>query len=364
MDLGFIRGPSQQDTLNNKTTIKTTLQQSHHGYTAYLLIIDAATRYVFCFPLKNRHPPIQIIDQFLSKFGKAKKPSIITTNPDGLLNKYGYNTNTNDLYDINPFGMAELGLEQPRYTIRTDNGTELAGSQEIRNVANKHGYSVEATAPDASSQNGMAERPHRTLKEKVCCLLYTAGLGTPFWSDALLHAVWLYNRTYHSAIGMTPYQQWSGRIPSLDNLLTFGSRIISKKAKNRTTALDPNAFEGIFLGYDSTMENIEYWDSKAHLKRAAKQSTADEVQYGDPATQCSPTSKFLIEITPGAPLDQQRTDILLEPPREIDSTKNNDPLPSIHSPTFLITHHQQQPPVQRLALNDHRRTSYKDNYKY
>jgi hypothetical protein len=78
----------------------------------------------------------------------------------------------NDLLDINPFNMVELGLEQPQYTIRTDNGTERAGSQEVRNVANKHGYSIETTAPDSSSQNGMAERPHCTLKEKVHCLLY------------------------------------------------------------------------------------------------------------------------------------------------------------------------------------------------
>jgi hypothetical protein len=154
--------------------------------------------------------------------------------------------------------MLNLGLEQPRYTIHTDNSTELAGSQEVRNIANKHGYSVKTTTPDASSQNGMAERPHCTRKEKVRCVLYTAGLGTAFWSDALLHAIWLYNRTCHSAIGMTPHQHWSGCIPTLDNLLTFGSKITSKKAKNRTTALDPNAFEGVFLGCGSTMENIIY----------------------------------------------------------------------------------------------------------
>jgi hypothetical protein len=163
----------------------------------------------------------------------------------------------------------------------------------------------------------MAERPHRTLKEKVQCLLYTAGLGTAFWSDALLHAVWLYNRTYH----------WLGPIPTLDNLLTFGSKITSKKAKNQTMALDPNAFEGIFLGHGSTMENIIHWDTKAHQKQSAKHRTADEVQYGDPSSQRSLASKFLIEITTGEPHDQQRTDILLEKPHELNTDKHNQPLP-------------------------------------
>jgi hypothetical protein len=224
--------------------------------------------------------------------------------------------------------MLGLGLEQPPYTICTDNGIELAGSQEVWNTANKHGYSVETTAPDASSQSGISKRPHRTLKEKVQCLLYTAGLGTAFWSDALLHAVWLYNRTYHSAIGMTPHQRWLGPIPTLDNLLTFGSKITSKKAKNQTMALDPNAFEGIFLGYGSTMKNIIYWDTMAHQKQSAKHGTANKVQYGDPSSQRSPASKFLIEITTGEPHDQQRTDILLEKPRKLNTNKHNQPLPA------------------------------------
>jgi transposase InsO family protein len=213
MDLGFIRGPNNlPDVIKNSATPTFTSQLSHDGYNAYLLIIDAASRYIFCFLLKSKSPPVQIIDQFLAKHGRASN-KIITTSPDGALHKstsfkatcrqYGFEPDTNDLPDNL---MTELHLEQHRYTVRTDNGTELAGSQEIHQTINNHGYAMEVTAPDASSQNGMAERPHRTLKERVRCLLYAAGLGIEFWSDALLHAVWLYNRTYHRSIGITPYQ--------------------------------------------------------------------------------------------------------------------------------------------------------------
>ena len=65
--------------------------------------------------------------------------------------------------------------------------------------ANNHGYEVRTTATDASSQNGIVERPHRTLKEKMQCMLYSARLGTEFWADAITHTTWLYNQTYHSA---------------------------------------------------------------------------------------------------------------------------------------------------------------------
>jgi len=70
----------------------------------------------------------------------------------------------------------------------------------------QHGYDHETTAADASSQNGLVERPHRTLKERLRCLLFSTRLGTEFWVDALLHVVWLYNRTIHRAIKKTPHK--------------------------------------------------------------------------------------------------------------------------------------------------------------
>ena len=233
-----------------------------------------------------------------------------------------------------------MGLEQPRFYIRTDNGNELAGSAAFRHVVDKHRYTLETTAPDSSGQNGMAERPHRTLKERVRCLLYTAGMGIEFWSDALLHAVWLYNRTYHQAIDMTPYQAWTGRIPCLDRLITFGAKITARRAKTRTTATDPNSFQGIFLGYRSTMDIIVYWDTKAQRRRAAKHHVADELQYGDPPVRRSPASKYLIEVITGTPHQERRTDILLdkipedmeatdlEIPNLITRTLEDNPLPS------------------------------------
>ena len=45
-------------------------------------------------------------------------------------------------------------------------------------------------------------------------------------------------------------------IPTLEHLLIFGSKITAKKAKKCTMALDPNVFDGIFLGYRSMMDNL------------------------------------------------------------------------------------------------------------
>jgi hypothetical protein len=208
MDLGFIRGPKMvKDNMGISQPSKTqTAQQSHDGYLAYLIIVDAATSYVFCFPLKSQSPQLALINKFLNKNGQPQR-RLISTSPNGLLHKsksfaevckkYGYSKNAHQILDEPYEDVLSMGLERPRYYIRTDNGNKLAGSKDFCQLASDHEFIVETTAPNSSSENGLGERPHCTLKEKVRCLLYTAGLGVEFWSDALLHAVWLYNRTSH-----------------------------------------------------------------------------------------------------------------------------------------------------------------------
>ena len=112
----------------------------------------------------------------------------------------------------------------------TDGGGEFSNSKEFRTTVEKYGYDITSTAPDGSHQNGIAERPHRTLKERIPCMLYAARLGTEFWVDTLLHATWLYNRTYHRAVKMTPFQAYTNRVPTLDSLITFGAKITAKKS--------------------------------------------------------------------------------------------------------------------------------------
>jgi hypothetical protein len=55
----------------------------------------------------------------------------------------------------------------PHNTVRTNNGGELAGSKEFFQTIANHGYLVEPTTPDASKQSQLAERPHKTLKERA-----------------------------------------------------------------------------------------------------------------------------------------------------------------------------------------------------
>lgn len=326
MDLGFVSGPSNlEDVLHKGSTPKMTTQKSYDGHVAYLLIVDAATRYSWVFLLKDKRPPLRIIEAFLETNGCAKqyrKCQEISTSPIGTLArsqefkiacaKYGFKIKQRH-YDH--------GLDHPVFTVTTDNGTELSGSEEFRSVVFEQGYLPQTTAPDGSSQSGKGERPHRTLKERTRCMLYTAGLGTEFWSDAILHANWLQNRTYHSAIEDTPYRAWTGRKPTLDGLLTFGCKITSKKTGKRPSTNDPHVYDGIFLGYRATMDNIVFWNTKSKQKMTTRHYTVDELEYGRHPEDRSPASKFLLEKKTGTAHEERRSDILHDQTVQLDPDK-------------------------------------------
>jgi hypothetical protein len=131
MDLGFIRGPDNlPDMVSTGATKGKHITQGRRGETCYLLIIDAASRQLWSFPLKNKNPPTTLIDSFLKKNGIGRKKAMITTSPDGMLarsNRFqqtcesnGYTTDTH---------ATEIDFEYIRgdvpLAIRTDNGGEF-----------------------------------------------------------------------------------------------------------------------------------------------------------------------------------------------------------------------------------------------
>jgi hypothetical protein len=215
MDLAFVSRLSNLDVdggLNSGSS--PIVKKSRDGYIGFLTIIDVSSRKLWTQPIKNKDPPIAYIDKFLKRHGiQTTNPSkaIITTSETGYLAKSRAFEDTvqEQQYVIQPTDndidfLGDLFPDRVEATITTDGGGELSKSHDLTKVCNSHGYEVHSTAADSSSQNGIVKRPHRALKERMRCMMYSARLGTEFWADALLHATWLYNRSYHSKIKMTP----------------------------------------------------------------------------------------------------------------------------------------------------------------
>ena len=72
-----------------------------------------------------------------------------------------------------------------------DQGSKLAHSKLFRSIMHKKKFTLEMAGADASAQNGIAERPNKTLGDMMQCILHTTDLTSVYWSYALLHAVYI-----------------------------------------------------------------------------------------------------------------------------------------------------------------------------
>ena len=172
MDFRFFRGSSwhSKDDQGNLVT-------SIDGQRSYLIIVDRATRFKWCFHTATKKPPLEEVNSILKK--------------------------------------SHLSLINLHCTVRTDQGGELGKSNKFRELIKNCGYIYEPTGSQASAQNGIAEKPNQDLKNMTKSLLHAAGLGTEYWTYALKHSVYLSNRLYHSTIKLTPYQRLRNSPPHL-----------------------------------------------------------------------------------------------------------------------------------------------------
>ena len=90
------------------------------------------------------------------------------------------------------------------YTLRTDGGTEY---QLLRKFCNDVGIRRQVTEPAHPASNGKAERAIRTLVTMARSNLFGGQMPMKFWSDAVMHAVHVLNRTRHARI-LTENLRW------------------------------------------------------------------------------------------------------------------------------------------------------------
>jgi deoxyuridine 5'-triphosphate nucleotidohydrolase len=249
MDYGFMRGSgfATKDLEGHTIT-------SIDGYRSYLLIICRKSRYIWVFLPKTKQPPLPIVQRFLQE--------------------HGNNTTT-------------------KHIIRTDEGGELWGSGAFKSVIDASGYLLEPTAADAPFQNGMAERPNRTLGNMVQCLLHGTNLGPEYWSFTLQHAVYLKNHLPHRMIDTTPYQAYSGLRPSAKYLRVFGCPVIVKLPGKHGFKLDLNATSGRFLGYTASDRNVYYRDNVTGKIKITTHCVFDEAGMTLPELDRSPANRAL-----------------------------------------------------------------------
>ncbi|MBW0538940.1 hypothetical protein O181_078655 [Austropuccinia psidii MF-1] len=142
--------------------------------------------------------------------------------------------------------------------VRTDNGGEF-NSSFLSSFFKEKGIIHEKTIPYEHHQNGKVERTNRTLAEAERSMMIHANLPPIFWTYALRHAAWVFNRVLHNTNVTTPYEAVIKRKPSLTLLRVFGCKAF---IHNRTQKKDltAKAKEVIHLGVAQDSQGWVFYD--------------------------------------------------------------------------------------------------------
>ena len=257
MDIGFLRGPANLPAVvDRREDVQPKVINSRHNYVCYLLVVDRKSRYMWAFPLRSRSVPMELMETFLNIHGNTQA--------------------------------------MPR-TVRTDGEGSLAESVVFRRLLGRAGYVLEKTATDTSSQNGIVERPHQTLGNMVRCMLFAAAMPVEFWADALVYAVYVSNRLFHSGTERIPYNAWTGRRASVAHLRVFGAHVTVRRSGTRPTKLDPHFYTGRFLRFGATAKNLVYYDEVTKREKVARHCTMDELHYGSSPLTRPPMANTIID---------------------------------------------------------------------
>ena len=164
--------------------------------------------------------------------------------------------------------------------VRTDNGGEFI-NHVLHDFFNERGITHELTVPYSSSQNGAVERAHGVLQTKVRSLLIGGRVPPYLWSEALLCAAYLHNRTpITGKKRKIPYLYWNNKPRDwirLDQLRVFGcAAYVTIPPALRDGKLLPTSLLGVMVGYDSNRKAY-----RIYLPSQKKVITAKDVQFDE-----------------------------------------------------------------------------------
>ncbi|MDU5411039.1 MAG: reverse transcriptase domain-containing protein [Staphylococcus haemolyticus] len=191
--------------------------KAHDNARYFLTIVDRFSRFVTAIPLARKSETSTMIQDFIRQ------------------------------------SFTELRATHYPKQLRSDNGSEIFNDN-LTEFLKAEGIKLCPTHPHSSAENGIAERMHRTLQDKVRTQMTHGNVPPIFWSEALRYSALILNWTPRvNLLNETPIRRWYN-----DDLLTrpelypFGcTAFVTIPLDIRTNKMAHNSLECAYLGPDS-----------------------------------------------------------------------------------------------------------------
>ncbi|RVW79277.1 Retrovirus-related Pol polyprotein from transposon TNT 1-94 [Vitis vinifera] len=116
------------------------------------------------------------------------------------------------------------------------------------------------TMPRTPSQNDVAERRNRTLKDMVRSMINHSTLLESLWGEAIKIAIYILNRVPSKAVAKTPYELWTSKKPSIRHLHVWGCPTEARPYKLNEKKLNSRIVSCYFVGYFERSRGFKFYD--------------------------------------------------------------------------------------------------------
>jgi hypothetical protein len=120
-------------------------------------------------------------------------------------------------------------------------------------------------------QNSIVERQNEMVVATARSMLKTKGLPGWFWGEEVNAVVYVLNRCPMKSIdGMTPFEVWRWRKPTVYHLRTFGCIMHVRNTTPHLKKLEDRGRKMIFVGYESGSKAYHAYDpitKRVHVTR-------------------------------------------------------------------------------------------------